>query len=884
MPTPPRAPALPLALLRSLLPFAEREEVLADLAAEFGERARGRGRWAAHRWLWGQVLGSLPALVRRSWWRGWSGFEPRANATRPGGPLMERLILELRYAIRRLRMRPLYAMLAVLTLALGVAGTAAIFGIVRALLVDPLPYRSERDLVLFWNPYDWNAQEFTTLRGLEPRWPGFAGVAAYRPEDVTLEINEAPTRLLPGMAVSSELFDVLGVAPLIGRGFQAGDDSPNVGPTAVLSYELWRDLGADRTIIGKPLRLDGVARTVVGVMPKGFWFPEPTTRVWVRAALNPQSRSGQYALVGRVASGQDSRRMDAPVAGVTRELAARYRYSPQWDKTKNARVTPLREALVGSMRPALLATLAAMAVILLIACANVAALMLGQVESRSTELAVRSALGADRGRLATQLVFEALGVGLLAGVLGAGLSVAGFSVLRGALSLGSWGERATIDWTLFAAAIAVAIGGALLVAFLPTLTVWRRDLRTALNGARTGGILERRGGVQGVLVVAEVALAVVLATSAALLVRSVSNLYSLRPGIETRGIAVIDVAFPAGMNAVDRGQALRTVVAELGALPGAHSAAATHKLPLRGPGSSFGIQLPGSPEGPAPTTYFRFVTPRYFETLGIPLRQGRTFDGTERALDSTTTEVPVIVNEALVKKYFPNRNPLGLTITGGFGLNERIIGIVGDAVEAKLTSGPEPARYFAADQVPFNLDGQTLVVRTVRQGDAARILDAATRAIRRTAPTVAIQEATTMERVLDRAVGPARQVMSLLALLTGLALVLSAIGIYGVIAHYVSRRKRDWSIRIALGLPPARVVRRVVGHSSALVAAGIVLGAIGALALARLLGSLLFGVRPADPISLVGSAIVLLSVGALAALIPALRASRTDPALVLREQ
>ena len=797
---------------------------------------------------------------------------------------MERWILEARYAVRRLRTRPTYAALAVITLALGVAGTAAIFGIVRALLLDPLPYRSERELVLFWNTFDWNAQEFTTLRALEPRWPGFAAVAAYRPEDVTLEVSDAPTRLLPGMAVSSELFTVLGVTPLIGRGFQPGDDSPNVGPTAVLSYDLWRELGADRTIVGKPLRLDGVARTVVGIMPRGFWFPDPTTRVWVRAALNPQSRSGQYALVGRAAGGQDPQHMDAVVAGITRELGARYRYSPQWDKTKNARVTPLREALVGSMRPALLATLAAMAVILLIACANVAALMLGQVESRSGELAVRSALGADRGRLATQLIFEALAVGLLAGVLGAALAVAGFNVLRGALSLGPWGERARVDWSLFAAAIVVAMLGALLVAFLPTLTIWRRDLRTALNAVRTGGILERRGGAQGLLVVGEVALAVVLATSAGLLVRSVTKLYSLRPGIETHGIAVIDVAFPAGMNAAARSLALRNVVAELATLPGVRSAAATHKLPLRGNGSSFGIQLPGAPEGPAPTTFFRFVTPHYFETLGIPVRQGRVFDGTERPLDSTVTEVPVVVNEALVKKYFPDRNPLGLTITGGFGVNERIIGIVGDAVEADLTDGPEPARYFAADQAPFNLDGQTLVVRTVRPGDAATILDAATRAVRRTAPTIAIQEATTMERVLDRAVGPARQVMSLLALLTALALVLSAIGIYGVIAHYVSRRKRDWSIRIALGLPPSRVVRRVVGHSSALVAAGIVFGIVGALGLARLLGSLLFGVTPADPLSVAGAAIVLLAVGALAALVPALRASRTDPALVLREQ
>jgi predicted permease len=386
------------------------------------------------------------------------------------------------------------------------------------------------------------------------------------------------------------------------------------------------------------------------------------------------------------------------------------------------------------------------------------------------------------------------------------------------------------------------------------------------------------------LVVGEVALAVVLATSAALLVRSVSKLYSLRPGVETRGVAVIDVAFPAGLNGEQRRIALDRVVAELGRVPGVRFAAATHKLPLRGSGSSFGIVLPGDPPGPAPTTYFRFVTPHYFETLGIPVRAGRVFDGTETPLDTTTTEVPVVVNEALVRKYFPNRNPLGATLTGGFGVTERIIGVVGDAVEANLTDGPEPARYLAAAHTPFNIDEQTLVLRTVRPDDALRVLDAASRTIRHAAPMVAVQERTTMERVLDKAVGPARQVMALLAILTALALLLSAIGIYGVIAHFVSRRTRDWSIRIALGYAPAAVVRRVVRHSTALVASGIVLGVIGAAALGRLLGSLLFGVRPADPLSLAGAALVLLAVGVVAALVPALRASRTDPALVLREQ
>jgi predicted permease len=575
--------------------------------------------------------------------------------------------------------------------------------------------------------------------------------------------------------------------------------------------------------------------------------------------------------------------MDPAVGALTRRLGERWKYPPQWDKTKNARLTPLREYLVGGMRPALLATLAAMAVILLIACANVAALMLGQVESRATELAVRSALGADRGRLTTQLVTEALAIGVLAAILGAGLATVGFNVLRGALSLGAWGERAALDWSVFAAAIVAALVGAVLVAFLPAIALWRGDLRVALGGVRTGGVLERRGGIQGMLVVGEVALAVLLAAGAALLVRSVSNLYAIRPGIETHGVAVIDIALPAGLEVPTRMTMLRRVVGDLAALPGVRSAALTHKLPLRGGGSSTGIRLEGDPDGPPPTTYFRIVSPGYFETLGIPLREGRLFNGSDLGVDTARAELTVIVNEALAKKFFPNRSPVGQRIIAGMGTPERIVGVVGDVAEAALTDPPAPTRYFVNEHVLWALDEQTLVIRTTRPQDAASILDAATRTIRSSAPSFAVQEATTIERVLDRAVGPARQVMALLTLLTALALILSAIGIYGVIAHFVARRRRDWSIRVALGLPPSRVIRQVVGHSSSLVAAGIVLGLVGAVVLARLLGALLYGVSTADPVSLVGVAVMLLSVGALAAFLPALRASRSDPAMVMRE-
>ena len=388
-------PRLAAALLRALLPLAERDEVLGDLGDEYAHRRGTRGRVAAAVWLWRQVLGSAPALLRRSWWRGWTGFEPAASRMTPGGPGMESWIMDLRYAVRRLASRPTYVLLAVLTLALGVGGTAAIFSIVRGLLLEPLPYAREAEVAVFWNVYDWSEAEFLHLR---PDFPGFSRVAAYRPEDVTLEPGDGPARLLPGISASAELFEVLGTPPALGRAFQPGEDQQGVDPVAVLSHGLWQELGGDASILGRRVQLDGITRTVVGVMPRGFWFPDPTVRVWLPEPLDPANQSGNYALVGRLAPGQHLAGMAAALARITERLGERFQYPEQWDKTKNAALTPVREYLVGPLRPALLATLAAMAVILLIACANVAALMLGQVSRRAGELAVRSALGADRRR------------------------------------------------------------------------------------------------------------------------------------------------------------------------------------------------------------------------------------------------------------------------------------------------------------------------------------------------------------------------------------------------------------------------------------------------------------------------------------------------------
>ncbi|MDF1504181.1 ADOP family duplicated permease [Roseisolibacter sp. H3M3-2] len=878
----PRGPHL---LLRALLPRAERDEVLVDLSAEFGAIAAADGERAARRWAWRQALGSAPALLGWTWWRGWTGFEPRANAYRPGGPMLKSWITDARFAARRLRNRPLYTLLAVLTLALGIGGSAAVFGLARPLLLDPLPYAHAGEVGTLWMTGWWTEEEFLFLRG---RIPGFRQVAAHRPSDVILRDGEGPTRLVAARQTSWELFDVLGARPMLGRGFREGDDAQGAEPVVVLSYGLWQELGGQQSVVGQRLTLDGEPRTVIGVMPRGFWFPDPAVRLWHARPLNPQGRNGSYALTGRTAPGVSVEAMRPQLAGLAKMLGDRFEYSEAGDKTKEPAVTPLREELLGSMRPALLATLTAMGLILLIACANVAALMLGQVEGRTAELAVRSALGANRGRLTQQLVVEALLVGVLAAVAGGALAAGGFRLLAGALPLGAWSESARFDWTMFAAALALAVGAVLLVVLVPTVSLWRGDLRAKIGSARTGGIQGRGGRMEGALVVTEVALAMLIASGAALLVRSVSNLYAIDPGVRTEGLAVVDVMSSRSLPSAERRQTLDEIARALGALPGVRSVGVAMKLPLRGSGDSFGIRVEGrDADGPGTNTYFRIVTPTYFETMGMRLREGRTFDNSDRLFgpaDTANVEMSVLVNEAFVRKHFPKETAIGRRLTGGFNAPQRIVGVVSDVAEAGLTDEDAAAVYYLAGQAPIFGASASLVLNAGSEAAAAGVLDAARGTVSRVAPEFAVQGTTTMRRVLDTAVGPARQIMALLALLSSLALVLGAVGIYGVIAHFAARRKRDWAIKVTLGLLPRRVIGSIVAQGAALVGGGVVIGLAGTAVLARLLESFLFRVGTLDPVAFAAAGAALLLIGLAAALVPAWRAGMLNPSVVLREQ
>lgn len=471
-------------------------------------------------------------------------------------------------------------------------------------------------------------------------------------------------------------------------------------------------------------------------------------------------------------------------------------------------------------------------------------------------------------------------IGALAGIVGTGLAIFAFRFMVDALLLGALAETATVNWTLFWAAMAIALLGASAVALAPGLSIARGHPQARLTRSRTSGIAGRGGRLESALVVGQVALVLLMAAGAALLFRSVANLRAIDAGVETAGVAVLDVVMPVTTPAERRVQIVRELVEAMRTLPAVASVGATQRLPLRGSSDNWGIAVEGRPDVEQTTTAFRVVTPEYFRTMGIELLAGRGLLETDRV---TTEEAPVVINRALAERYFPGVDPIGRRISFTADRWDRIVGVVENAAESELTSGAEPARYMLYEHVPWLLHGQTLVLRTEVGRDPTPLLSAARRTVQAAVPGVAVQEATTMQRVFDRAIGPARHVMALLTLLSGLSLVLGAVGVYGVVSHFVNRRRREWGIRIALGMRPGRVVRRIVGTGGALVAKGVALGLLAFLGLARLLGSFLYGVEPADPLAMVAAAAVLLMTGLLAAFIPARRASRIDPAGVLRE-
>jgi putative ABC transport system permease protein len=810
--------------------------------------------------------------------------------------LIDTLGQDLRHAARRLRQTPGFTLVAALTLALGIGGNAAVLSALEALLLRPLPYPDPEQLVLVHQTDPRQPRRAVAPANFldwRERARSFEGLAAYEVVGRTLGAGESARRLDTGI-VSGSFFDVLGTRAALGRGFAPATQGPR---EVVLGHVLWQErFGGEPAIVGRELQLDQELVRVVGVMPRGFAFPREAA-LWLRAkddlpelpiAANVDLRTLRDArylgVVGRLRAGTTLATAAAEMDHVAAALAAEY---PDANEGNGARVEPLFEALRGGARPALRLLLCAACCVLLIACANVANLLLARSVGRRQELAVRAALGASRTRLARQLVSEALLVAALGG--GAGLALAWASrPLMTALwpaSLPPLEElRLSGPVLLFSGLVSVAC--VVLVSLVPVRLAARVD---ALAGLRASGRTPLGGpGAQrmrGLIVVAEVALAVVLVNGAGLLLGTLWRLQQAPLGFETAGTLTARLDFPRALSR--DAAALRTFASNLEerlrSLPGVTAAAVGQALPLSGLRTSAGLRVEGRELEPNAQldTCWRLVSPGWHAALGVALRRGRGFE----ASDSRTAPAVALVNATLARQVFGDADPVGRRIATGLdgppGSWVTIIGIVADTPQENVAKATRPEMYRPlAQDVRMGPSGLALVVRAA--GDPISLGPAVRREVAALRRDVAVSQVLPLDGLARDMVAAPRAASRVLLLFAGLALFLAALGLYGVVSCLVSESTRELGVRLALGAQPASLVSLVLRRSLALGGLGLAVGIGAALAVGRLLEGILFGVSPRDPVTLAGVTLVLLLATAAAGYGPARRAGRLDPARVLR--
>ncbi len=804
--------------------------------------------------------------------------------------LWDALVQDARYALRMLRQAPGFALVAVLTLALGIGATTSIFSVVRGVLLRPLPFAAPERLVRLWQASpsqnqargevspldfaDWKARQ-RSFEDMGTWWyvEGMTGS--------NLSGDGEPQRLSSAY-VSDGFFSTLGVAPLLGRALLPGEHQPGHNAVAVISHGLWqRRFGGDRGILGRGLTIDEVPTTVVGVMPAGFDFPSERVDLWlsdsrISESGIPRLRQVRWqAVVARLKPGVTLETARSEMNGVARQLAEEYPATNV--QTTGVTVLPLHEAVTGDVRVGLMVLFGAVGFLLLIACVNVANLMLTRATARERELAVRAALGAGPGRLVGQLLTESLVLALLGGVFGVLLAVWGTELLV-AFSVKQLPRlrEVRVDGAVMAFAMGATLFTGVLFGLLPAWRARSPQLAPVLKAAGRGMTGTGGARLRGALVVAEVALAVVLMAGAGLAVRSLMSLLSVEPGFRPEGAVV--VSFSSSPGARQRDQYLAEVLERVREVPGVQVAGTAKNLPLEGAGEPAPLVLAGQPPesaADAPRVRHLHVSNDYFRALGIPLLRGRAFT----SQDSRDAPPVLMVNEAFVRRFFPGQDAVGKGIQWSDDVAP-IVGVVGDVRQESLSEPAPPLVYIHVLQ--NTRSSVNLVVRG--QGDPLQLASAVRQAIWSVNPDQTITRITTLEEVVGGSVARPRLIASLLGLFAVLALVLGAVGIYGVLAYTVGQRQREIGVRLALGARPAEVLSMVLRSGMRLAGLGVALGVAGALALSQVMGSILYGVAPHDPLAFGAAAVLLLGVALVACLVPARRAMRVDPAVSLRAE
>jgi putative ABC transport system permease protein len=807
---------------------------------------------------------------------------------------MDTLLQDLRFAVRTLVERPGFTVVAALTIALGVGGTTAMFGVVDAVLLRPLPYPDPHRMVMLWTRTTGAPQaaaawpEFVDWREMNR---SFADLAAWRGQSVNLTGTAEPERVV-GAFVSDRFFPLLGARPALGRTFTAEETDPSTArPVAVLGHGLWqRRFGSDPAILGKSLVLNGQSHTVVGVLgpefdgndaPANGWFMGCDAFLPISYFPNQKGLergATEILVLGRLRPqvGLDAARTDMTL--VARRLEQAY---PDTHAGRGVEIVPLHEQIVGDMKPALLVLLGAVGLVLMIACANVANLLLARASQRRRELAVRAALGAGRTRLFRQLLTESALLAFLGGALGVLVGNWGIALLATVAPPGVLPGSVALDSRVMAFALALTAATGLCFGLVPALQASRPDLEGVLKEAGRGGSDARGHRFRDALVVAEVTLSLVLLVGAGLLLRSAVALRHADLGFRPDHLLTAEFRLPPAKYPEPRAIAafLRQALERIRAVPGIESAALVRAVPFSGNGGSTTYQVEGQPEpakGREPVTQLNIVSPGYFRTLGIPWLRGRDFD------EHDTADVPAvaIVNDTMARQLWPGIDPVGRRLRLREAGWVTVVGVVGDVRHSGPSEPPQPQVYTTHEQDPRIF--ACVVARTAGDPMAmAAPMRAALWSVDKDQPVWKVRA---LEELVTGSRGTARAMSLLVGVFAGVAVVLAGVGLYGVMTYAVSQRTREIGIRMALGAASGGVMRLVVGRALALTTLAIVLGAASAAALARLLGTLLFGVGPADPLTFLAAAAALATVGALAAYLPARRAARIDPMRALAEE
>jgi putative ABC transport system permease protein len=815
---------------------------------------------------------------------------------------MRNFISDLRHGFRTLLRNPSFATAAVMLLALGIGANTAIFSVVNPVLLRPLPYQDSSRIMQIWHVPPAKSFPGLTLFSVSPAnyldWQSqnhsFEEMAAYGGARFNIGDKERP-EAIQGAPVTAGFFSILRVHPLLGRTFSPEEDQPGQGHVVVLGNALWRDhFGADPGIAGRNIVLNGETYKVIGVMPPNFKFPS-WGQLWVPMAWTNERRAVRgnhnYLVIGRLKPGVESRAAQAELSAISARLEQLY---PEDDKGWGATIVPLREQLVGDVRPALLVLLGAVAFVLLIACANVANLVLGKILERKKEIAIRSALGASRGAILRQILAETVLLSLAGGALG--LLLARFGVTLIVKFLADRLPRSTeitLDATVLAFTAFLALFAGILAGLLPALRFTRTDVNEALKQGQSRGSSASGGSkTRFLLVVSEVALSLVLLIGAGLMLRTLSQLSSVHPGFDPNNVLTMTVPVPANKFATAAAQSafFDRVLQQVRRIPGVESAGVVDDLPLGNGGSHQPVAIEGQPVVPMadqPEVDVRLISPGYLRTFRVPLLRGRDI----RDSDVAGRTPVALVSESMAKRFWPNQDPLGKHLTLTFFPNEvrEVVGIIGDVkLDSLDETRPVATVYWPLDQMvappsePWRSFGMSLALRT--SGDPLSAVSAVTAAVRQVDPQTPVTEVISMNGLISNSLAPQRSNMLLLGAFAGLALVLTAVGIYSVLAYTVRRRVREIGIRMALGASHSRVLKMVVADGLKPILLGVGIGFAAALALGRVVSSLLYGVRSTDPLTFAMVALLLVSVGLLATAVPAYRATRVEPIRTLREE